>query len=77
MSQKDPQAGGLGLGTTATSYIFLGLILVMVTYLQVTKRDRTPTDVVAAELAHERPHAPHGPRRQHPHGRRDLASQEG
>lgn len=81
MSQKDPQAGGLGLGTTATSYIFLGLILVMVTYLQVTKRDRTPTEVVAAELAHERPHAPHGARpqhrRQHPHGRPDLASQEG
>src|SRR5690349_3033922 len=34
MSQNDPQAGGLGLGTTATSHIFLGLILVLVTYLQ-------------------------------------------
>ena len=45
----------------ATSYIFLGLILVMVAYLQVTKRDRTPTEVIAAELAHERHEAPHGP----------------
>jgi uncharacterized membrane-anchored protein len=81
MSQNDPQAGGMNLGTTATSYVFLGLILVMVAYLQVTKRDRTPTEVIAAELAHERHEAPHGPppqhRRQHPHGRAELAGQEG
>lgn len=31
--------GGLGLGTTVTSYIFLALILLTVTYLSVTKRD--------------------------------------
>jgi hypothetical protein len=49
MSQNDPQAGGMNLGTTATSYIFLGLILVLVAYLQVTKRDRTTTEVVAAD----------------------------
>jgi uncharacterized membrane-anchored protein len=81
MSQNDPQAGGLNLGTTATSYIFLGLILVMVAYLQVTKRDRTPAEVVAAELAHERQPSPHGPRlphhHPHPQGRSELASQEG
>jgi hypothetical protein len=81
MSQNDPQAGGMNLGTTSTSYIFLGLILVLVAYLQVTKRDRTPTEVVAAEVAHQRPHAPHGSRpqhhRQHPHRRSELASQEG
>ena len=81
MSQNDPSPAASGLGTTATSYIFLGLILVLVAYLQVTKRDRTPTDVVAAEVAHQRPHAPHGSRpqhhRQHPHRRSELASQEG
>jgi uncharacterized membrane-anchored protein len=81
MSQNDPQAGGMNLGTTATSYIFLGLILVMVAYLQVTKRDRTSTEVIAAELGQEREHAPHGsraPRHQgHPRGRSELASQEG
>jgi uncharacterized membrane-anchored protein len=31
--------GGLGLGTTVTSYVFLAVILVTVTYLAVTKRD--------------------------------------
>ena len=81
MSQNDPQAGGMNLGTTATSYIFLAVIFAMVAYLQVTKRDRTPTEVVAAELAHERDHAPHGPRPQHhrpyPQGRSELAPQEG
>jgi uncharacterized membrane-anchored protein len=34
--------GGLGLGTTGTSYIFLGCILALVTYLSVTRRDQTP-----------------------------------
>ncbi|MGZ4195031.1 MAG: COG4705 family protein [Solirubrobacteraceae bacterium] len=81
MSQNDPQAGGMNLGTTATSYVFLGLILVMVAYLQVTKRDRTPTEVVAAKPDHGRHHSPHTPRPPHhhrrPHGRSELASQEG
>jgi uncharacterized membrane-anchored protein len=35
--------GGLGLGTTNTSYVFLGCILVLVAYLTATKRDRTET----------------------------------
>ena len=56
MSQNDPQAGGLGLGTTTTSYVFLGLILALVAFLTVTKRDRTPLDqeepVVAEVLSH-------------------------
>lgn len=33
--------GGLGLGTTGTSFIFLAVILVLVTFLTVTKRDVT------------------------------------
>jgi uncharacterized membrane-anchored protein len=35
--------GGLGLGATGTSYIFLACILVLVTYLTVTKRDKLET----------------------------------
>jgi uncharacterized membrane-anchored protein len=34
--------GGLGLGTTATSLIFLAAILILVVYLTITKKDRTP-----------------------------------
>ena len=42
MSQ--PKAdGGLGLGTTVTSFIFLGVILALVVYLAVTKVDVIPT----------------------------------
>jgi uncharacterized membrane-anchored protein len=33
--------GGLGLGTTGTSYIFLACILVLVGFLTVTRRDQT------------------------------------
>jgi uncharacterized membrane-anchored protein len=40
---SQPRAdGGLGLGTTVTSVIFLVVILVVVAYLAVTKRDQTP-----------------------------------
>ena len=42
MSQKSHKYGGLGLGTTGTSYIFLGCILVLVTFLSISKRDQTP-----------------------------------
>jgi uncharacterized membrane-anchored protein len=42
MSQHSHKYGGLGLGTTGTSYIFLGCILLLVTYLTITKRDQTP-----------------------------------
>src|SRR3954467_255106 len=67
MSQKSHKYGGLGLGTTDTSYIFLGCILVLVAYLSVTKKDQTPPDLIAEEeerrLAHE-----HGHPHEHPHG---------
>src|SRR3954468_18414407 len=76
MSQHDPKYGGLGLGTTGTSYIFLGCILVLVLYLTRTKRDQTPPEVVlaeeeaAAEHRHDvhvrHPHVPH-PHMPHPH----------
>ncbi|MFL5885656.1 MAG: hypothetical protein ACJ77M_11345, partial [Thermoleophilaceae bacterium] len=76
MSQHDPKYGGLGLGTTGTSYIFLGCILVLVLYLTRTKRDQTPPEVVlaeeeaAAEHGHDlhvpHPHVPH-PHMPHPH----------
>jgi uncharacterized membrane-anchored protein len=57
MSQNSHKYGGLGLGTTGTSYIFLGCILVLVVFLSITKRDQTPPEAVAAdEAAH--PHAP-------------------
>jgi uncharacterized membrane-anchored protein len=37
-----PGDGGLGFGTTNTSFVFLGLILAMVTYLTITKKDQAP-----------------------------------
>jgi len=43
MSQHSKKYGGLGLGTTGTSYIFLGCILSLVAYLTITKRDQTRT----------------------------------
>jgi uncharacterized membrane-anchored protein len=49
LSQSSHQYGGLGLGTTGTSYIFLGCILALVTYLTFTKKDQTPREVVEAE----------------------------
>jgi uncharacterized membrane-anchored protein len=40
---SQPRAdGGLGLGTTVTSLLFLVVILAVVSYLSVTKRDQTP-----------------------------------
>ena len=50
MSQHDHQYGGLGLGTTGTSYIFLGCIFALVAFLTITKRDQTPPEL-AAEAA--------------------------
>jgi uncharacterized membrane-anchored protein len=49
MSQSSHKYGGLGLGTTDTSYIFLGSILALVIYLTITKRDQTPPELVARE----------------------------
>lgn len=41
--------GGLGLGTTGTSYLFLGLIAILVTYLTVTRRDSIESSLAADE----------------------------
>jgi uncharacterized membrane-anchored protein len=41
MSQHSKKYGGLGLGTTGTSYIFLGCILALVVWLSITRRDAT------------------------------------
>jgi uncharacterized membrane-anchored protein len=65
MSQSDPQFGGLGLGTTVTSYIFLGCILALVVFLTLTRRDQTPPELVLAEEQLEEEHARY--RREHPH----------
>src|SRR4051794_28823309 len=46
--------GGLGLGTTLTSVIFLTAILVVVTFLAITKRD---VSEIEAEAVHTAPHA--------------------
>ena len=40
--------GGLGLGATNTSYLFLACILALVSWLTITKRDRTPPELAAA-----------------------------
>ena len=45
------EAGGLGLGTTVTSLIFLAAILVVVGYLTVTRKDAT--EVVEAHTHHD------------------------
>jgi uncharacterized membrane-anchored protein len=47
MSQSD--GGGLALGTTVTSLIFLSAILALVVYLAKTRVDQTPPDVIARE----------------------------
>src|SRR4051794_23998205 len=77
MSQTSHKYGGLGLGTTGTSYIFLACIFVLVVYLTKTKRAQPPRGVVLGEgagggepphtppLPH--PHVPH-PHLPHPHG---------
>jgi uncharacterized membrane-anchored protein len=47
MSQSK-HAGGLGLGTTGTSYLFLGCILALVSYLTISRRDQTTPQVATA-----------------------------
>ena len=48
MSQHSHKYGGLGLGTTGTSYIFLGCILALVAFLSITKSDQTTAELEAA-----------------------------
>ena len=45
---QSKHAGGLGLGTTGTSYLFLTCILVLVSYLTISRRDQTPSEVARA-----------------------------
>lgn len=49
MSQKHWR-GGLGLGTTVTSFTFLGTILALVIFLSVTKVDETQPELIRAEV---------------------------
>ena len=75
MAQNDPSAGGLGLGTAATSYIFLAAILAMVVYLTIRKPDVTPVEMVYADEVNH-PHRPHltgSHPHPHPHGQRARA----
>jgi uncharacterized membrane-anchored protein len=50
LSQPTPD-GGLGLGTTGTSGLFLGTILALVVYLTVTRRDATEAAGAQTEAA--------------------------
>ncbi|MDX6699510.1 MAG: hypothetical protein QOE65_2907 [Solirubrobacteraceae bacterium] len=69
--------GGLGLGTTVTSLLFLGTILALVVYLSVTRRDQTPREVIEAEEARAHDHEPHDHRpRDHRLGELRPQSQE-
>src|SRR5215468_4322358 len=43
--------GGLGLGTTVTSFAFLTAIMLVVLFLSVTKRDVTETEALEADLS--------------------------
>ena len=42
--------GGLGLGTTVTSFIFLGAILALVIYLTLTREDEISAGTVKKDL---------------------------
>ena len=46
MSQNSRKYGGLGLGTTGTGYSFLTCILLLVTYLSITRRDASEARAV-------------------------------
>jgi uncharacterized membrane-anchored protein len=77
MSQTSHKYGGLGLGTTVTSYIFLGCILALVVFLSITKRDQTPPEVILAdEAAHQHGAHEHHFRLPEHHGRLDPAADE-
>lgn len=45
---QDRSVGGLGLGTTITSIIFLGAILVTVIYLTITKKDTISKETISS-----------------------------
>jgi uncharacterized membrane-anchored protein len=49
LSQSSHRYGGLGLGTTGTSFLFLGCILALVAFLTMTRRDQTPPELALAD----------------------------
>lgn len=49
-----PADGGLGLGTTATSALFLAMILGLVVFLTLTRKDETPRAMVQADVDEQR-----------------------
>jgi uncharacterized membrane-anchored protein len=49
LTQDTKKYGGLGFGTTQTSYAFLAAIVVFVAYLTISKRDQTPPEVIEEE----------------------------
>lgn len=57
MSQKGNQ--GLNLGTSVTSYVFLGLIVTFVAFLAIKKPDLTPKELSDADEVREHLHHPH------------------
>ena len=63
LSQKGNQ--GLNLGTNATSWLFLAIIVALVVFLQIRKPDVTPPELVVADEVNH-PHVPH-PHVPHPH----------
>jgi uncharacterized membrane-anchored protein len=81
LSQKGNQ--GLALGVHVTSDIFLGLILLMVAFLQIRKPDLTPVELANADevhhvhLPHPHPHLPHPHLDGQVHGHDRLATDEG
>jgi uncharacterized membrane-anchored protein len=72
LSQKGNQ--GLNLGTSVTSYIFLGLIICLVAFLQMRKPDITPVELANADSINH-PHLPH-PHMPHLHADAPPAPQE-
>jgi uncharacterized membrane-anchored protein len=56
---------GLSLGTSTTSYVFLGVIVCLVAFLQIRKPDLTPVELANADPINH-PHVPH-PHLPHPH----------
>ena len=68
---SQPRAdGGLGLGTTVTSALFLGAIIVVVTYLSLTRTDATETRHASATDPRRRA-------RRRPRDRRDAGARPG
>jgi uncharacterized membrane-anchored protein len=49
LTSESPSNGGLGLGTTGTSTLFLVVILALVSFLSFTKRDSTGIPTAATE----------------------------